>query len=255
MTESQERYIPLPVRRVLRQEAYFGFAKCGSPILEYHHIVPWAEDNHNDPNHMVALCPTHHRQFGKLDRQRSYDLKSNPRNKLVNKLYGELGTDKQINSFLVGSNTYEDTPIVFSYFERPIISYIIEENQALLDVYIPRGDMWPDVFIKRNDMIINSGDAWDIEFRTNYLKIQKKSCESFFELDLRQEVGLISGAFSIGGNEFRFSPTSTNIRGASISNSHYVRCGGGIVYGDGKHILHWPNFAMSEPRAIYAKQR
>lgn len=253
MIEDAQRYIPLPVRRALRQEAHFGCAECGAPILEYHHIIPLAERNHNDPDHMVALCPTHHRQFGKLTRQKSYDVKANPRNRTHNKLYGELGTDKEVTSFLVGSNTYKDTPVIFSYFGRAIIRYNIENRQALLDVYIPKPDMWPDVYINRNDMIVNSSGMWDIEFRTNYLKIQKKSSENFFELDLRSEVARINGIFSIGGREFRFSPTSTNIPGMQISNSQFTDCGGGIVIGDGKHRLHWPNFAMAKPKAIYAR--
>ena len=253
MSEEEQRYIPLPVRRALRQQAYFGCAKCGNPILEYHHIIPWAERKHNDPDHMVALCPTHHQQFGKLSSEESYEVKANPKNKLVGKIYGELGTDREVTSFLVGSNTYIDTPIIFSYFERPIIRYTIENRQTLLDVYIPKQDMWPDVYIKRNDMIVNSDGMWDIEFRTNYLKIQKRAGANFFEIDLRGEDALINGAFGINGEEFKFSPKSTNIGGLSIFDSVIVRCGGGIGRGDGKHRLLWPNFAMAEPKALYAK--
>src|SRR4051794_24329854 len=51
---------PADVRRTLRQEAGFGCAKCGSPILEYHHIVPWAEEEHFRPDDMLVLCPNHH---------------------------------------------------------------------------------------------------------------------------------------------------------------------------------------------------
>ena len=251
MSEKEQRYIPLPVRRTLRQEAYFGCAKCGNPILEYHHIIPWAERKHNDPDHMVALCPTHHQQFGKLSSDESYEVKANPKNKLVGKIYGELGTNREVTSFLVGSNTYRNTPIIFSYFERPLIGYTIENRQALLDVYIPKQDMWPDVYIKRNDMIVNSDGMWDIEFRTNYLKIQKRAQANFFEIDLRGEAALINGAFSINGEDFKFSPESTNIGGSSFSNCYMY--GGGIGIGDGKYRLHWPNFAMAEPKALYAK--
>jgi hypothetical protein len=92
---------------------------------------------------------------------------------------------------------------------------------------------------------------WDIEFRANYLKIQKRAQANFFEIDLRGEAALINGAFSINGEDFKFSPESTNIGGSSFSNCYMY--GGGIGIGDGKHRLHWPNFAMAEPKALYAK--
>ena len=123
----------------------------------------------------------------------------------------------------------------------------------MLDVFIPKQDMWPDVYIRRNDMIVNSDGMWDIEFRTNYLKIQKRAGANFFEIDLRGEDALVNGAFSINGEEFKFSPKSTNIGGLSLSDCCVVRCAGGISRSDGKHRLLWPNFAMVEPKALYAK--
>lgn len=252
MNESLKMYIPERVRRILRQEAYFGCAECGDPILEYHHIIPRNEKKHNEPAHMIALCPTHHRKLGKLDRKRCYDLKAEPHNKAVGKLRGELGTNKKVTSFLVGSNTYEDTPIIFSYFETPIICYKIEDHQALLDIYIPKGDMWPDVQIKRNDMIVNFKDMWDVEFRTNYLKITKKKGEAYLEVDMRKEIALINGVFQINGREFRFSPKATNFGGANVSNCRFFRNRAGISVGDGRHRLLWPNFAMASPQAVFA---
>jgi len=202
---------------------------------------------------MIALCPTHHRQLGKLNRQKSYDLKKSPHNKTVGKLYGELGTDKNITKFLVGSNTFEDTPIIFSYYRQPIIRYVIEDRQALLDIYIPKADMWPDVYIRRNDLIVNTGEMWDIEFKTNYLKVRKKSGQSYLEVDFRKDVALINGTFCINGEEFRFNPNSTNFSGTTIKNSYMSRCGSGIAVSDGKHRLLWPNFAMLSPKATYAR--
>lgn len=221
--------------------------------MEFHHIIPVAEWNHNDPDHMIALCPLHHQQHGKLPRSKSYDLKTNPVNKLNGKIYGELGTDKKTTKFLVGSNTYENTPVVFSYYKAPILQYTIENNQALLDVYIPKSDMWPDVLIRRNNMIVNSAGMWDIEFRTNYLKVRKKSGEKFFEIDLRRDVAEISATFPINGQMYKFTPRSTNLgQNATITNSHFVNCGGGIAIGDDRHKLLWPNFAMKHPRAIFS---
>jgi hypothetical protein len=41
--------IPAAVARQLRQEAGFGRCCCGVPILQYHHIIPWAAEAHFRP--------------------------------------------------------------------------------------------------------------------------------------------------------------------------------------------------------------
>ncbi|SFQ30968.1 HNH endonuclease [Roseivivax halotolerans] len=245
------RHIPAEVRRQLRQEAYFGCAKCGSPILEYHHIVQFSEQPHHDPNEMIALCPTCHRSLGKMRRERCYALKENPCNKLAGKVRGELGSDADTTSFMVGSNTFIDTPVIFSYYETPIIQYSLDDGQALLDIYIPKEDMWPDILVEKNDLMVNSGDKWDVDFRTNFLRVQKVRGSSYFQLDLRKEVAEIEGQCSILGQEFRFNPTSTNLGTALISGGRFIRCGSGISVGDRRHKLHWPNYGMAHPRAIF----
>ncbi len=251
MGETVIRTPPAPVRRLLRQEAFFGCAKCGSPILEYHHIVPFAELAHHNPDHMIALCRNCHQSLGKMRRERCYELKANPRNKREGKIRGELGTDVDTTSFLVGSCTYIDTPIIFSYFETPIIRYSIEDGEALLDIYIPKEDMWPDILVQKNDLIVNSGDKWDIDFRTNFLRVQKRRGSTYFQIDLRKEVAEIAGQFSIRGQKFMFNPASANIGGATISGGKFVDCGAGIAIGDNKRKLHWPNYGMARPEATF----
>lgn len=255
MGEDIKRTIPAGIRRQLRQEAFFGCCKCGSAILDYHHIIEFAEKAHHDPDHIIALCPTCHRMMGKLRRERCYELKRNPYNKERGKLRGELGTDAEFTSFLVGSCTYIETPIIFEYYRQPIIKYYIEDGQVLLDIYIPQDDMWPDILIQKNDVIVNSEDKWDLDFRTNFLKVQKREGESYFQIDLRSDVAKIEGKFSIMGQEFKFSPSSTNLGGLTISNSTFIRNGCGIGVGDDRHKLFWPNYAMAVPRAVFIPTR
>jgi 5-methylcytosine-specific restriction endonuclease McrA len=52
---------PRPVEQILRQEAGLGCCVCGHPIFQYHHIVPYTEeDPHYRPDDMMILCPNHH---------------------------------------------------------------------------------------------------------------------------------------------------------------------------------------------------
>ena len=64
MCSEKDRYIPAAVRRTLRKETCFCCPFCGSPILEYHHIIPWAKRQEHFPEDMVALCPTCHTEYG-----------------------------------------------------------------------------------------------------------------------------------------------------------------------------------------------
>ena len=249
MSDQIKRNIPLDVRRFLRREACFGCAKCGSPILDYHHIIPFSDQAHHEPEHMIALCPTHHCEMAKKPRHRCYELKANPYNKQHGKLRGELGTDAKFTSFLVGSNTYKDTPVIFSYFGQPIISYYVQDGQILLDPYIPKIDMWPNILIRKNDVIINSDDKWDVDFRTNFLKFEKKKNETYFQIDVRKPVAQIKLKFSIRGRSFEFTPLKTNVEGLKMVGNTFLNCGCGIAEGDGRHRLLWPNYAMVRPVA------
>lgn len=71
---------PAEVRRILRQEANFGCAYCGTPLIQYHHIIPYSEEEHQNPDHMIALSPTCHSEAdaGTIKRVKLYDLKTNP---------------------------------------------------------------------------------------------------------------------------------------------------------------------------------
>ena len=86
--------MPAAVMRELRQEAGFGCAKCGHPYIEYHHIVPYAEDQHFRPEDMVALCGNCHPVVSKLRRDRQYAIKREPHNVSENLLRGALEYDK-----------------------------------------------------------------------------------------------------------------------------------------------------------------
>ena|ERR1019366_8223156 len=76
------RNVPAAVARELRREAGFGCCVCGIPILQYHHIVEWAEDQHFRPEDMMVLCPLHHDQMTKraMPEAEQRKLKANPHN-------------------------------------------------------------------------------------------------------------------------------------------------------------------------------
>ena len=217
--------------------------------MEYHHIIPWSEVKHHDPEHMIALCPTHHSQLGKLSKKRCYDLKVNPRNAKLGILRGELGTDREITAFRVGGNTYVNTPNVFTYFGRTILGLGTRNGETLIQAYIPDDTMWPDLKIVNNDVIVNTNDLWDIEFKTNFLRIYKKKSEKFFAIDLRKDPATIEFRLQIAGKLFYFGPEHTNIEESTLKNNTFENVFTGIGYGNPHLRLQWPTFAMLHPQA------
>src|ERR1700737_1556469 len=59
-----------------------GWCKCGCPLLQYHHIVEWAEEAHFRPEDMMVLCPLHHDQAtkGAMPELEQRQMKSAPPN-------------------------------------------------------------------------------------------------------------------------------------------------------------------------------
>lgn len=250
---SARRNIPKRIRQQLRQEAFFGCCMCGDPILDYHHIIPWSERQHNEAEHMIALCPTHHRVAGKMRREQQYKIKNDPINARNGYLKGLLVSDKLQTEFLMGSNVYVNTPIILSYYELPIIKYRIHDGQALISAYLPRTDFWPEMHIEDNDLLIKTADAWDVEFRSNYLKFIKSDTKHFFEIDFRFEVARVAGALQIGDSFFSFDEHKTNVGSARFSNNRIEDSKAGITFGDQKHRLLVPNYAMRNPTAVMHK--
>jgi len=81
---SRCRNTPAPVQRQLLQEANFGCAICGSPILDNAHIIPYHITHAFPPQDMLALCPTCHRiaDDGHYSEEYLRKLKESPHNKI-----------------------------------------------------------------------------------------------------------------------------------------------------------------------------
>lgn len=251
---SSGRYIPAAVRRQLRQEANFGCARCGIPILQYHHIIPWEEEEHNRVEDMVALCGTCHQILGKLSRKVAYDLKKSPFNAKKGRLKGLLGTDRPKPSFVMGTNTFINTPVIFSFFGLPIFQYEIADGQSLISAYIPKSDFSPEVEIIRNDVVVDTTNFWDIEFKTNTLLIKRKQRDRYLMIDLRKEHALVAAKLEIGGHYFEFTDKKTNFAGSQYLNCTAIDCAGGFRFGNDDERLIPPNFAMRYPRAALIKR-
>lgn len=225
-------YIPADVRRKLRQEANYGCALCGSPLLEHHHIIPRRVWDHNDPDHMIALCPTHHRiaDDGAISRGELYDLKDNPYNE--SKVDYPFHFDSDIPRFNVAELTCEiptqGTYTAVRINERDLFKVRYEDEILTFDLEIYDTNDQLIAEVTNNEWNAYTDNVWDIVHKSKELKIWDPNQTP--RLKLIYDSGLIhfEGKFYYDGERLDIYPLK-------VTSSR-----GGTVKGEGKIIVDGP---------------
>lgn len=127
---------PKKVRQVLRQEVGFGCPVngCSNPYLEWHHFdPPWSEEQHHNPDGMIALCPIHHRQAdaGAYTKEQLHNLKAEGKQRAT-EVKGKFDWLRNKLLAVVGGNFYYEVPIIFQRQNEPIIWFNRDEEGYLL---------------------------------------------------------------------------------------------------------------------------
>ena len=130
MTLEPRKAIPAGVARQLRQEAGFGCCKCGVPILQYHHIVEWAEDQHYRSEDMMVLCPLHHDQAtkGAMPEAEQRVLKTTPFNIERGHARGLLEVKQDYCAADLGSITMVGEGVFLSINRESVLSFYMGEK-------------------------------------------------------------------------------------------------------------------------------
>ena len=238
---------PSAVARQLRQEAGCGCAVCGNPLVAYHHIIEWSERQHFEPEHMVALCPNHHAEYGKLAKSKSYSAKKNPINLKNGRIKGYLGGHKAQKRLRIGGMTIGDCKSAISYSGISLFSYRLIDGEYSLNSFLPAPDFWPEIEIKENAVSAWTEDFWDIEFKTNWIKFRRAKGEIFLSIDFRGDNVEIDGNLELLGESLKFGKDETQIGTGTFSNIHIESCGIGLGLGPRGRLLP-PNYAMAIPK-------
>jgi len=166
---SDNRDIPLPLRRQVRQACGFGCAICGIPIGDYHHIIEFSIVESHDFDNLIFLCDNHHRMVKYMPVELIREFKNKPINL-------KTGTSNPLPFYLlgnefnlfVGNNHYSkifyDQTITYPIIvdDKPLISVKAENNELLisLSIYDERGN--PLFIIDDNQIVFSAGDNWDV---------------------------------------------------------------------------------------------
>lgn len=200
--------VPKALKRELRQEAGFGCCLCGLPIIQFHHIVEWAEERHFRASDMMALCPTHHDQAtkGALPRAEQRAAKTNPYNKLRGLVEGRLAVKQDYPAADLGSVTVVNEGPILLLDGEAVFGMRVEQCSLLLSITLRNNNDDLLLLIEDNEWLAGDPFAWDIESDWQKLVIRERSGTINLSLDVRQKPIAFTGSFWRNGTHFRVTP-------------------------------------------------
>jgi hypothetical protein len=181
--------IPRPIKRVLRQEARFGCCRCGHPFLEFHHIVPRADEPHNRSEDMMALCPTCHAMATAhaLTEVEQRALKANPHNIVRGYADGFLKLNQAEPAVRFGTTTLGGNVELLRVDGEGLLALLLDDDgQFYISVTVYDQDDNLLLRIDRNDWITGDAALWDIEYGFRYLNLRRAHRDIVLDIDARQ---------------------------------------------------------------------
>lgn len=189
--------VPSTVKRQLRQEAGFGCCICGSPILDYHHIIEWSDDPHFRPEDMMVLCPQHHDQAtkGALPVNEQYAAKRKPYNIERGLAGGLLKVVQSYAAVELGSITMIGEGSFIRAHDRQILGLRVQDGSLLvsLTLYSETGELLCD--IHDNEWISGDPLAWDIEASWQTLVVRERKGSINLAFDAKSIPMKLTGTF------------------------------------------------------------
>lgn len=204
---------PRGIERQLRQASGFGCARCGHPYIEYHHIVPWAEEQHFRADDMIALCGNCHPAVSGWGRDRQYALKAAPHNIERGFAAGALDYDKRDLTFKVGGNWYENTPVILQLHDTPLISCRIVDDQAKVSLILLDETLHQLLVVEDNDVTFRVDDLWDFEYGHRYAVARYGPRRIALRMDFRGDEAIIEGNMWLGNQQVKLDPDKTTLPG------------------------------------------
>ncbi len=218
---------PSLVERLLRQEAGFGCVKCGHPIYQYHHIIPYRIEPHFREEDMTIFCPNHHDEASRgvmsQDEQRSY--KSNPYNIQRGFVDGQFKLNQKELEISAGGIIFSNTEKVLAVDDESLLSVFLNENN-IVEISLKLYDENDNVLLIIDKNQWESGDSriWDLEYKYNFLKIQRKSRDITLKLDARTNpVEIIRADFWRKKQHYRINKCGLIFNGV-VTDSELIIC-------------------------------
>ena len=177
---------PEPVARLLRQSAGFGCCRCGFPVYQYHHIVPWHVREHFDPDDMMILCPNCHDAAtkGALSEESQKQAQSDPYNRRRGYASGALMVGQKYCAIACGGTLLvgDGMAIRMDGLELLRLSAGADGDlQVSLELRDQDGTVL--AVVERNEWISGDPDLWDMRSDHDRLKLWTASRAIVLEIN------------------------------------------------------------------------
>jgi hypothetical protein len=187
--------IPLPIQREVRQRCGFGCVICGHPLIDYHHIVPFADCQEHEAINLTALCTNHHREATNglltIDAVRAADATPINRTRGVSSPFHLHFSGNEI-SFGIGNNrvsggfSHPEGGVAFvalSVDDCDILWFRVDNlGNVLMNATILDQCNLPVLAIFENALVFRT-DGWDISFQGRSLVLRNAPRDIFLEVE------------------------------------------------------------------------
>lgn len=201
---------PSAVKRQLRQEAGFGCCFCGHPFLQYHHIVPWAEDAHFRPEDMMVVCGSCHHLLtvGAIEVVDQRRAKAKPKNVVDDEVRGKLYVNSKELKVHLGGGTATETPCLLQVAGKSLLSARLapDDGRVLVSASIIDREGKQIARLSDNEWNMLPGAIWDFEVYPRSATIRTGSGEIAFGVDARHDVITMRGKWFYQGFPLEFTP-------------------------------------------------
>lgn len=199
MTQESRPSVLSNVKQQLRQEAGFGCCRCGHPFIQYHHIIPWAEEQHFRPEDMMVLCGQCHPlcTVGALDEAQQRAIKSRPKNVVDGLVNGALFTKTKELAVRMGQALAIETPNLIVIKDEPVLSARRDPEDGRILVSARICDRAGELIgvLEDNEWSLISGNLWDFEAYPLRAIIRNAPRDIALCIDARGPEILIQGHF------------------------------------------------------------
>jgi hypothetical protein len=178
------------------------------PIIQYHHIVEWKEDQHYRAEDMMVLCPLHHDQAtkGALPEARQREFKAQPENIRRGRAKGLLAINQDYCAAELGSVTVVGEGPFLKIRDKELLSFYVgnENLEISARLYGASGELL--VEIDRNEWVSGNPLPWDIEADWQRLTLRERIRNVNLMIDARKIPMEVRGEFWEGEGHFVITP-------------------------------------------------
>jgi hypothetical protein len=244
-----DRYIPLDVKREVRQRCKFGCVICGFSIYEYEHFNPAFKDLKVDhkAEGITLLCPTCHTLKTNGTLPVEHVIAANKKTFCSNKEYIEgkfyMKKDEGLTIRFAGS-TYRNLNSVINIGNTSILSITKSDNE--LEPFLLSGVFYDTtnkmtLLINRNNWISNI-NQWDIEKVGSGMIIREEHSKIVLDIKVLDNKEIVIDRIKmqyqnvfLDGNKDSLTITIDNKQVLELSNSRMSNGSVGIQIGGKKY--------------------